>query len=383
MTHAHHFIQTPSELQNLASRLTGEIRVVLDTEFVWERTFYPLLGLVQLAVEDRTCYLIDTVAVPDLSPLAAMLSNPGIEKILHDAPQDLMILKRASGTAARHIFDTRVAAGFAGMDCQTSLQNLLANLLEVQLPKGHTRTNWLARPLSKDQLDYAVDDVIHMHQAASLLREKARLSGIEPWLDQEMESLYETADYGDRAPEESYLRISSASFLPPRNLAVLRELAAWREQTARTLDLPRGFVAADHELTSVARVLPVQATDFPKCKELLPRVAQRYGPALLAAVQRGLDLPEAQWPFPDKKPDERQVGRDRVRALLDGIRKQAEARHLDPRVVATKGEVIQLLADGADAKPADHRLLRGWRAELMKDAGFATPTGTTQLSLAF
>jgi ribonuclease D len=365
MTHAHQFIQTPGELQNLAARLAGESCVVLDTEFVWERTFYPILGLVQIALPDGSCYLLDTVAAPDLSPLAGVLSDPRIEKILHDAPQDLMILNRAAGAPARRVFDTRLAAGFAGMDSQTSLQNLLADLAGVQLPKGHTRTDWTARPLSRDQLEYAVDDVIHMPRVALLLREKARASGVEGWLDEELAELFDKATYAERAPEESFLRIKASSFLQPRNLAALKELAAWRERTARAADLPRGFVVTDPELVSVAQVLPASEADFSKCRQLDPRIARRHGAHLLAAVKRGLDAPEAQWPKPVAPPDERQVGRERIQALLHAIRVKAEERHVDSRLVATKGEVVQVLAEGPDAKPGNHRLLRGWRAELL------------------
>lgn len=349
----------------MAARLAGEPSVVLDTEFVWERTFYPILGLVQVALADGTCYLIDTVAVPDLSPMAGVLSDPHIEKILHDAPQDLMILNRASGAPARHVFDTRVAAGFAGMDSQISLQNLLARLMQIHLPKGHTRTDWTARPLSRHQLEYAVDDVVHMTQATVLLREKARLAGVETWLSQEMESQFDAASYEERAPEESYLRITSAQYLEPRNLAVLKELCAWRERIAREVDLPRGFISTDQEVMELSRVLPVQEADFSKCKDIHSRLTSRHGAELLSVIKRGLDVPPEQWPPPVVKPDEKQVGKDRVRAFLERIRIKAEARHLDPRLVASKGEVVQLLAEGAAAKPGNHRLLRGWRAELL------------------
>jgi ribonuclease D len=371
-----HYIQTTSDLQNLANRLMDQPRVALDTEFVWERTFYPILGLVQMALADGTCHLIDTVAVPDLSPLATMLADPKIEKILHDAPQDLMILTRASGAPARHVFDTRLAAGFAGLDSQTSLQNLLAVLLDVQLPKGQTRTDWTARPLSPEQVDYAIDDVRHMIRATDLLREKARAAGVEAWLDEELVELYDKAEYRDAPPENAYTRIRAAMFMPPRHLAALRELAAWRERTAREADLPRGFVATDHELVSVAQALPVTEAGLAACRQVDPRVARRRGPDLLAAVQRGLSLSETEWPKSMAQPDEQQVGKGRIQALQAVIRQKAEARLIDARMVATKADVIRLLvADSeAGARPEDHRLLRGWRAELL---GPCNTTGAT------
>ena len=363
-----HYIQTMRDLQELAERLTGQPRVALDTEFVWERTYYPILGLVQMALDDGSCYLIDTVAVPDLSPLAGMLTDSSIEKILHDAPQDLMILARASGAAARRVFDTRLAAGFAGLDSQTSLQNLIATLMGVQLPKGQTRTDWVARPLSPEQVAYAVDDVRHMIRAAEMLREKARASGVEAWLEEELAQLFDAVGYEGAAPERAYTRIRAALFLKPLNLAVLRELAAWREETARETDLPRGFVATDPELVAVAQALPVTDSDLAACRHVDPRTARRRGPDLLAAVRRGRDVPESEWPPPLILADERQVGKDRIQALQTVIRQQADARHIDARMVASKADVVRLLADGDRATPDAHRLLRGWRAELLGSA---------------
>lgn len=365
MSDTYHTLRTSHDLQQLAPRLQDQPRVVLDTEFVWERTFYPILGLVQMALDDGTCYLIDTIAVPDLAPLAALLANPKIEKILHDAPQDLMILTRASGAAARCVFDTRLAAGFVGMDSQTSLQNLLANLIGVQLPKGQTRTDWTARPLSPQQVEYAVDDVRYMIRVETQLREKARASGVEAWLDEELRELFDASTYEDAAPESVYTRIRAAQFLAPRHLSVLRELATWRELKARAADLPRGFVADDSILVAVARELPSTEVELSKCKQMDARVVRRHSADLLAAVKRGQELPESEWPEPLTPPDERKIGRERIQGLLAEIRQKAEARQIDARVVATKSDVVHLLAEGTEAKPENHRLLRGWRAELL------------------
>ena len=264
MTDDYIMIETAPALESLVEQLAGAPCVAVDTEFVWERTFYARLGLIQLGTQDGTCYLIDTVALPTPTPLGKILANPKIEKILHDAPQDLMILRRATGVVPQNIFDTRMAAGFAGLSSEISLQNLLTTLLDIQLPKGHTRADWMARPLSADQLEYAADDVRHMPRAAALLRERARQAGVEAWLNEELELLNAPTLTQEPNPMDAYRRIRAAGRLRPRNQAVLRELAAWREQEARTIDLPRRHVVEDDELLSVAHVLPVQAPDFEK-----------------------------------------------------------------------------------------------------------------------
>ena len=360
-------IDTPSELHALVDRLAGDPCVAVDTEFVWERTFYARLGLIQCGTHDGTCFLIDTVALPDLAPLGEILKNPAIEKILHDAPQDLMILRRATGAIPQNIFDTRMAAGFAGLSSEISLQNLLVSLLEVQLPKGHTRADWMARPLSDEQLDYAADDVRYLPRAARLLREKAREAGIEPWLNAELALLNDPALTEERSPLDSYRRIRGGGRLSPRSLAVLRELAAWREEEAKRLDLPRQHVVDDSELLSVSYALPVLAADFEKCRDLRRRTEKQYSEALLAAVSCGLALPESEYPASATGPDERKLGKERITAAVESIRKYAEARQVDARLVSTKNDVVTLLHDGPNALPETNRLLRGWRKELLSE----------------
>lgn len=365
MTSDYIIVETADSLAELVKQLSDAPCVAVDTEFVWERTFYARLGLIQVGTQAGICYLIDTVAIQDLAPLGKILSAPGIEKILHDAPQDLMILRRATGALPQNIFDTRLAAGFAGLSSEISLQNLLVALLDIQLPKGHTRTNWMARPLSQDQLEYAADDVRYMPRVAALLREKARTAGVETWMNEELQLLNSPSLTDEPNPMDAYRRIRAAGRLASRNLAVLRELAAWREQEARAVDLPRQHVVEDSELLSVAFVLPTQAPDFEKCRDLRRRTEERYGESILAAVQRGLALPESDYPPSPAAPDERILGKERIAALAETIRKTAEARSVDPRLVYTKNDILMLLQESHNALPQNHRLLRGWRAELL------------------
>jgi ribonuclease D len=361
-------IETPGALETLVRELSGAPCLAVDTEFVWERTFYARLGLIQLGTEDGTCFLVDTVALPDLTPLGKILASPAILKILHDAPQDLMILRRATGAVPQNIFDTRLAAGFAGLSSEISLQNLLVTLLGIELPKSHTRANWMARPLSPEQLEYAADDVRYLPRVAALLRAKAGESGVDAWLNEELKLLDAPTVTTEQNPMDSYRRIRAAGRLSPRSLAVLRELAAWREQEARKVDLPRQHVVEDSELLSVAFVLPARPPDFEKCRDLRRRTEQRYGESLMAAVLRGTALSDADCPVIPDTPDERKIGKERISATTDLIRKTAEAKQVDARLVGTKNDILMLLHEGQQAQPENHRLLRGWRAELLKDS---------------
>lgn len=354
-------IQTPDALRQMVARLRGESCLALDTEFVWDRTYYARLGLVQIGLPDGTCFLVDPVALADLSPLGELLADARISKILHDAPQDLMILRYATGASARNVFDTRLAAGFAGLQSTLSLGNLLSELLDVHLAKAHTRADWIARPLAPEVLDYAADDVRYLPQAAGLLRARAREAGVEAWLDEELATRDVSALDEEKARGEAYLRIRAGATLSRRSLAVLRELAAWREQAAQSADRPRRWLVEDGELVLIASELPRRLDDL----RLNPQTVQRHGEDLLAAVQRGLSRPDSELPPPFFQPSRDPALRKAVDAALGRILTQADQRKIDPQLVCSRNELARLLQEGAAARPEAHPLLRGWRAAFL------------------
>ena len=363
MTTAFEMISTPAALRALVDHLQEEACLALDTEFTWERTYYARLGLVQIAAADGRCFLIDPLAAGDLAPLGELLANARIAKILHDAPQDLMILRRATGASARNVFDTRRAAGFAGLASTLSLGNLLAEILDVHLAKAHTRADWLARPLAPEELDYAADDVRYLPEVAERLRGRAREAGVEAWLDEDLAALDDPALTADKPVAEAYLRIRAAANLASRPLAALRELAAWRETAARAADLPRRWLLEDGELVAIASALP----RTPDGLQLKPPAVARWGAELLAAVRRALELPETELPPPIFQPRRDAAFRKELDRALAEIQARAAARGVDSALVCSRNDLAMLLQEGAAARPADHALLRGWRAELAGD----------------
>ena len=363
MTTPFEMISASAALRALVDRLQEEAVLAFDTEFTWERTYYARLGLVQIATADGRCFLVDPLAAGDLAPLGELLANARIVKILHDAPQDLMILRRATGAAARNVFDTRLAAGFAGLASTLSLGNLLAETLDVHLAKAHTRADWLARPLAPEELDYAADDVRYLPEVAERLRARARTAGVEAWLDEDLAALDDPALTADKPVADAYLRIRAAANLSPRPLAALRELAAWREAAARAADLPRRWLLEDGELVAIAAALP-QTPDGLKLK---PPAVARWGAELLAAVRRAQDLPEADLPPPIFQPRRDAAFRKELDRALAEIQARAAARGVDPALVCSRNVLALLLQENAAARPEDHALLRGWRAELAGD----------------
>ncbi len=361
-------ISDAASLREAVDAMSSFSELAIDTEFVWERTYFARLGLVQFGLPGKGCYLVDAVQISDLGSLGSILENESIVKILHDAPQDLMILHRATGATTRNVFDTRLAAGFAGMSSELSLQRLLFELLDVEIPKGHTRADWTSRPLEAHLLEYAVDDVRYLPELAFRLREGARESGIEHWLNEELSALERSSACRQPVPERQYLRVKGVGGLSEEGLSVLRELAAWREHEAINTDRPRRQIAEDRDLIAVAHALPADEVELKACNRISKGVLRRYSGVLLSAVKQGRGSPKAELPLTPLRTDIRKVGRERVDGLFHRIGKRARERRIDPLLVTNKNGVVRLLSEWPDAQPEDHRLMQGWRSELLGDS---------------
>ena len=373
MTTPFEWIETPEDLRGAVEQMRKVDAVALDTEFVWEKTYYAQLGLVQAGLADGTCFLIDAVALGDLSPLGTILTDTGIVKILHDAPQDLMILRRATGVLTRTIFDTRLAAGFAGFASTLSLENLLADLLDIHLAKAHTRADWVARPLAAAVLDYAADDVLYLPEVAVRLRERARAAGVEAWLNEELAGLDAPEITAEPSPADAWQRIRTRQPLPPRALAVLREVAAWREERASQADLPRRWLMEDRVLIAMALQMPQSLDELSGIAELSAKMVQHRGAQLLAAVARGLAVPESQCLVAEPAPRRDGAFQKTVDDVLKAIQTNATAKGIDPALVSSRKDLAALIQAGANAQPNDHKLLRGWRAKFLHSAGISLP----------
>lgn len=354
-------ITTSAELEVVASRLLQTDAVAIDTEFFWERTFYPILGLVQLATRDRACWLVDTVRVPDISALGPVLETCAITKVLHDAPQDLGILARAAGARPQRIFDTRLAAGFANLDSTSSLQNLLKQAMGVDIPKGETRSDWLRRPLTPNQLRYAADDVLHLIPLRDELLACCSSDEVRAWLHEDLARLDAPATYQDRDPQLMYLRVKGASRLNPRQRAILRELAAWREMEARSRDWPRGHVLPDSTLVSLALAAPADSRALASVPEFPHQMPEPVRAGLLAAVTSGTSVPYAACPPSAEGFQSQRSPRPRSDRLLAHIQSVCAVHRIDPALVASRSDADSYLLHLADGTPTEHPIEQGWR----------------------
>ena len=353
--------------QGLAERLDEARRLgrsAIDVEMVWERTFYPALGVIQLGFSRRECHLVDAVALEGrLAPLGELLAGSTV-KILHDAPQDLTVLRAATGASPRSIFDTRVAAGFAGLPHTVSLRDLLRELFGVELEKTETRTDWLRRPLTATQTGYAEDDVRYLVDAREELLRRAVAAGVEDWLQEELAGLDDPALYEERDPREAFRRVKGYGKLQGRELAVLRELAAWREAAARELDRPRGQVASDKLLLLLAQRQPAELEDLREIRSLR-RDPKNRGEAIVRAVRTGLDLAPGDWPDGPPRIRHGHALEMRSRAAAERVKERASERGIDPGLVGTRAEVRSLVREGPEKEAGRNRLAGGWRWTLV------------------
>lgn len=357
-------IDTVADLEGVCARARDLEAVGLDTEFVWERTYYPALGLVQIGLGGDDIVLVDTVALEGrLGALGDVLEDASVVKILHDATQDLQILARATGATPRRAFDTQRAGGFVGLTATASLQDLVEWAVGVRLDKGETRSNWLRRPLSDSQKQYAAADVRHLHDLWRKLRERAAQAGRLDWVEEEMAryddpALYLEADPGDAVDR---LKVRGLGRMSGRQRAVLRAVAAWRELEARRLDRTRRMVVPDDVVARVAERGPASLDDL-RALKMTDRQVSRFGDGVLEAVQVGIEAePEVRERRGRPGPEEfRQQARLLVaQAFLAG---RCERTGVDSVMVATKSQLGDLVESGPDVLEDE---MGGWRYEFV------------------
>ena len=214
------WIQNDESLKAYCEAAVQRSIVAVDTEFVWVKTYHPQLGLVQLSCDGGENALVDPLSITDRGPLKALLENDAVVKVFHEAASDLPILRRWCGALPRNIFDTRIATGFVGMTAKLSLKSLLNSLLGVNLAKTETRTDWLQRPLTPRQLEYAAEDVQYMPKACVLLKEKLEALGNLACFEAEMAEYSQESYYQEPDESQAWMRVSGNNMFNGRPLAI-------------------------------------------------------------------------------------------------------------------------------------------------------------------
>lgn len=358
-------VNTKAELDELVPKLMQKPLLAMDTEFVRVDTFHPQLGLIQIG--DCTHeYLIDPLTVGDLSALKPLLLSEQ-PKILHACSEDLEVLARIAGTMPRGILDTQIAAAFLGQGLQLGYQKSLQEFLGVDIPKDESRSDWLARPLTAAQVNYAALDVRYLPMLYERLHEGLKAKQLNEWFEADCRlMLSEVNQLPD--PETVYQDASNAWRLRRPELAVLQVLTRWRELEARRRDTPRGFLIKNGSLFGLARRQPQTLGALAEIDDISPRIVRREGEAILALIAEAKTLPEEAWPslLPPPLPRE-------AKAVFDDLKNVAAQVAVEcgvpVEVLLRKKHVEALVLDvvdfGSAATPP--AALLGWRREILLD----------------
>ncbi|MDE1967355.1 MAG: ribonuclease D [Alphaproteobacteria bacterium] len=351
-------------LEAFCRGLAGAPYVTVDTEFMRDKTYWPQLCLVQLAGPTGAVAVDPLAQGMDLAPLYALMADPAILKVFHAARQDIEIFYNATGKVPAPIFDTQVAAMVCGFGESASYETLAAKLANAHIDKTSRFTDWSHRPLTERQLKYAIADVTHLRLVYEKLAAQLDRSGRHGWLDEEMAVLTNPATYRlDPADAWKRLKVRSNN---RRMLALVRELAAWRETAAQQRNLPRSRIIRDEALLEIAAHAPSNTDELARTRGLGKGFAEgRLGGDVLAVVARVATLNEADYPPPAPRRDLPQGLGPLVELLRVLLKLRCEENHVATKLVADSEDLEMIAAD--DHAPV--RALQGWRAELFgKDA---------------
>ena len=365
-------LASSADVAALADLARASGRLGIDTEFMGEGRYQTLLCLMQVAVEtdppdgDVRIEVLDPIDTAlDLAPLAAVLADPQIEIVMHAGRQDVALLRRVCRTEITNLFDTQLAAGFAGLRAQLGYEALLHELLGVRLQKSASFTRWDARPLSAEQIDYARDDVRHILQATSELQERLGARGRLDWAREECVALASTTD--ERDPDTIFARLPRVNSLDPKLRAIARELVVWREETARAQDRPIPSVLSDAALVEVAKRRPSQMTQLEQIRGINESTLRRRGRGILEAVAHGRSRPPIA--VDGERPAQPDALDAPVIALAEAlVRTRALEEELAYELIAARADLQRIVLAMRDGRPApDVRTLRGWRREVVGD----------------
>ena len=377
-------LATEEEIARATALAREHGRLGIDTEFMSEGRYRALLCLVQVSVHDpdgpdgKQIVLIDPLTDPSVDDLPALLADPGVEVVLHAGRQDVAILRRAWQTEVTNIFDTQIAAGFAGGGAQTGYGNLIGSVLGIRVGKTASYTRWDARPLSGEQLRYAAEDVVHLLELADELQRRLTESDRLGWAREECRRLESATD--ERDPLTAWERLPRAGGLDPRARAVARELAAWRERTAATEDRPVGSVLQDAPLVELAKRQPDSTRGIEQIRGIHPPTVRRRGEQILAAIRDGKDAE----PIPREEARARpEAGDAPLIALVEALlRTRALEAGLAYELIASRSELEQIVGAARRREPEPEvRTLTGWRRELVGEDVRTLLAGEATLSV--
>jgi ribonuclease D len=367
-----------SGLEQLCTRVREAPRVALDTEFHAERTYSPRLMVVQIAFDDDTA-IVDALALPHLRELVLGLTQTTV--VGHALGADLKIFADRYDLVPPRVFDTQIAASFLGYGMQISLADLVRTLLGVRLAKSQTVSDWSARPFSERQIEYLVDDVVHLLPAYDVLRPRLEQKGRYEWVYEECAELGDIERYR-RDERRAYLRIPGAMRMSRRELGILNELVKLRDSVARDRDLPVRYVLPDDVVAGLATIKPARADDFAQLRRFDAGMKRQLGAAILEAVARGQALAEDE--LPQRPARSTAPARDGIVSLLGAaIAEIARAAELPPSLLVPRAALERLAREIPADRASFERVLalQPWRLALVADPLWRLLNGEATLEI--
>jgi ribonuclease D len=368
-------ITTTEQLADACARLAAYPFVTVDTEFLRESTYYPILCVIQMASSGEAVVIDALARRIDLAPFYQLMANEAVLKVFHAARQDIEIVWHRAGLIPHPIFDTQVAAMVLGYGDSISYEQLVQRITGDTLDKSHRFTDWTRRPLSEAQLAYAVSDVTHLRDVYLKLSADLARRGRTDWVFREMEVLTSPATY-QLEPEKAWERLKTR-VRKPRELAVLMEVAAWREREAQARDVPRGRVLKDEVIGDIATHAPTTPEKLAHLRSI-PKGFERsrWGADIIAAVTRGLERDAKTLPRFERTAASPN-GAATVELLKVLLRMISEKHGVAAKVIATVNDLDRIAADDEADVPA----LKGWRRELFGDRALALKHGKLALAV--
>lgn len=365
------WIAQDQELAELCARWRQQAAIAIDTEFMRSETFYPIAGLIQVG-DGRGCYLIDPLAITDFSPLRELLLDPAVTKVLHSCSEDLEVFQRLLDLVPSPLFDTQIAAAFAGYGFSLGYAGLVKAVLNIDVPKEETRSDWLQRPLSVAQLKYAALDVAHMLVVYGKLLQQLKATGRLQWVKEDCADLVTNARQPDDFTQ-AYRKVGFAWKLRSQELATLQQLCIWRETEARERNVPRNRLVKEPVLWEIARRQPSDLEQLQRIRDLPPRTLRDYGEQLLAIVAASGASDPASWP--ERLPPPLAIREAaQLKRLKKHVRDLAEKLDMPVEIFVRKKEYEELLRSSLHGEEfVLPSRLQGWRFEVV---------GQTLLALA-
>lgn len=357
------WIDRDDQLAELCARWRNQASIAVDTEFMRSETFFPIAGLLQIG-DGQGCYLIDPLTITALDPLRELLLDEKVVKVLHSCSEDLEVFQRWLGLVPAPLFDTQIAAAFAGFGFGLGYANLLKSVLGIDIPKDETRSDWLSRPLSQAQLKYAALDVAYMLVVYGKLLQILKANHRLEWVRSDCADLVSKARESDDFLD-AYQKVGFAWKLRPQELAILRALCVWREIEARARDIPRNRLIKEPSLWEIARKKPQELNQLQRIADIPQRTLKADSDTLLAIVKEECESDPESWPERLDPPLAQSEG-PLIKELKQFVRSKAEADNIPPEVLIRKKDYESIVRSGM--KNGDYQLpprLLGWRYDLI------------------